>query len=47
MWGIKLKLCWLLAQIKLIETEKSGLSDKSASQMLANFKKEASKGGEL
>jgi len=29
----------------LIETEKNGLSDKSLSQMLANFKKEASKDG--
>lgn len=34
-------------RMKLIEAEKSGLSDKSPSQMLASFKEEASKNGKL
>ncbi|WP_217874816.1 ribbon-helix-helix domain-containing protein [Pseudoalteromonas shioyasakiensis] len=32
-------------RMKLIEAEKSGLSDKSPNQMLASFKEEASKDG--
>ena len=34
-------------RMKLIEAEKSGLSDKSPNQMLASFKEEASKDGKL
>ena len=34
-------------RMKLIEAERSGLSDKSPSQMLASFKEEASKDGKL
>ncbi|WP_300361525.1 type II toxin-antitoxin system ParD family antitoxin [uncultured Pseudoalteromonas sp.] len=34
-------------RMKLIEAEKSGLSDKSPNQLLASFKEEASKDGKL
>ena len=34
-------------RMKLIEAEKSGLSDKSPNQMLASFKEEASEDGKL